>query len=429
MKKAKSKKKLVDFSIDGKNYRAPEGQNLVDAAKDNGVFIPSLCYFKHHDPPLGTCRACTCKVNGNYLPACIQKVHEGMAVDVNTPELIDIRHALVEMMFAEGNHFCPSCEKSGNCDLQHMGYELGVTHIRFPHLFKDRVIDYNPQRMVLENNRCIKCRRCVEEVFTDEGKRVFMYHNRGIDTTVAIDYEQEANLTEKQAEEAMNLCPTGAIIVRGKSFSEPFGLRHYDLQSDQKNFDIVFPTKKAKKKMEKKTVATVSLAGCFGCHMSLLDIDDKILDLVDLVEFNKSPLTDIKEFSKQCDIGIVEGSCCNAENIETLRQFREHCDILVSVGECAIWGGLPAMRNTIPLGECLEEAFTNVETSVKGEWVIPYHEDLPKLLDRVYACNEIVKIDYFVPGCPPSADHLWKAIRNILWDEGFSVLYQEFKYD
>ena len=123
-----------------------------------------------------------------------------MAVEVNTKELNDTRHALVEMMFAEGNHFCPSCEKSGNCDLQHMAYELGVTHIRFPHLFKDRVIDYNPKRMVLENNRCIKCRRCVEEVFTDDGKRVFMYKNRGIDTTVAIDYKQEARLTEEQAE-------------------------------------------------------------------------------------------------------------------------------------------------------------------------------------------------------------------------------------
>ena len=85
--------------------------------------------------------------------------------------------------------------------------------------------------------------------------------------------------------------------------------------------------------------------------MSILDVDDQILDLVDLVEFNKSPLTDIKEFTKKCDIGIVEGSCCNTENVETLRKFRENCDILVSTGECAIWGGLPAMRTRYPRGQ------------------------------------------------------------------------------
>lgn len=420
---------LVTFTIDGKAYKAPEGQNLVDAAKGNGVFIPSLCYFKHIDPPLGTCRACTCRVNGRSAPACMQRVEAGMAVEVNSPELIDMRKALVEMMFAEGNHFCPSCEKSGDCDLQHMGYELGLTHMRFPHLFKDRHTDFSPKRMVLENNRCIKCRRCVEEVFTDQGKRVFMYQNRGIDTLVGIDYEQEARLSEEQAEAAMRLCPTGAILVRGKRLAKPFGERSYDHESEQEDYEIRRAAPDISKPKVRKTVATVSLAGCFGCHMSMLDIDEEILDLVDLVSFHKSPLTDIKKFRQRCDLGIVEGGCCNTENIETLREFREHCDVLVALGECSIWGGLPAMRNTIPLGECLEEAFINAQTNDEGESMVPYHEDLPKLLNRVYACNEIVKIDYVIPGCPPSASHIWKVVRNILWGEEYSVLYKEFKYD
>jgi len=428
MKNTESKKR-VNISIDGKPYEVREGQNLVDAAKEHGIFIPSLCYFKHMDPPLGTCRTCTCKVNGRNVPACMQRVEEGMAVEVNTPHLSDMRKALVEMMFAEGNHFCPSCEKSGDCDLQHMGYELGVTHLRFPHLFKDRITDYQSRRMVLENNRCIKCRRCVEEVFTDEGKRVFMYQNRGIETLVGIDYEQEALLSDQQAEAAMNLCPTGAIVVRGKQMARPFGLRNFDKESEQEDFAIRWNGNGEKRNKDKKTIATASLAGCFGCHMSLLDIDEGILDLVDLVSFHKSPLTDIKEFGQRCDLGIIEGGCCNTENIETLREFRANCDILVVVGECAIWGGLPAMRNTVPLGECLEEAFIHADTNDRGESMVPYHEDLPKLLNRVYACNEIVKVDYLIPGCPPSASHLWKVIRNILWGEEFSVLYHEFKYD
>ena len=420
---------LVNITIDGKNIQAPEGKNLMLVAKENGIFIPSLCYYEHIEPPLGSCRVCTCKINGKFGPACTEKVTEGLTVEVNNPELIDTRKALVEMMFAEGNHICPSCEKSGHCDLQHMGYELGVSSTRYPHLFKDRIIDYKPSRMVMEHNRCIKCLRCVVEVVTTDGKRVFNYMNRGNETYVGVDYEQEARLTEAQALNAMNICPTGAIIVRGSNMAEPFGERKFDMQSVQKNYNAKKSTLHRPPAMEKKIIATVSLAGCFGCHMSMLDIDTELLDLIELVSFDKSPLTDFKNFTTRCHLGIIEGSCCNSENVETLRKFREHCDILVSLGECAVWGGLPAMRNSIPLSECLEEAYLNSVTNEPGNNIIPYHEDLPKILDRVYACNEIVKIDYYIPGCPPDANHIWKAIKNLLWGEEYSILYSEFKYD
>jgi [NiFe] hydrogenase diaphorase moiety small subunit len=102
---------------------------------------------------------------------------------------------------------------------------------------------------------------------------------------------------------------------------------------------------------------------------------------------------------------------------------------LVSVGECAIWGGVPAMRNTVPLAECLEEAYLNSMTTEPEENVVPYHEDLPKILDKVYPCHEIVKIDHHIPGCPPSPNHIWKAVNSLLWGDDFSVLYSEFKYD
>lgn len=431
--KTKSNKKLVSISIDGRKLKAEEGANLVKVARENNIFIPSLCYFEHIDPPLGTCRVCACEIDGNVGPACMEKVRDGLEVVVNTPELEDTRKAIVEMMFAEGNHFCPSCEKSGNCDMQHMGYEMGITRTRFPHLFKDRIIDFEPKRMVIEHNRCVKCQRCVHEVRTDDGKRVFSFVNRGNETIVGVDYEQEARLTEEQAVAAMNLCPTGAILVRGRSLAAPFGERRYDLVSAQGNGNRVKDEKVEEVLMdvprEKKVIATISLAGCFGCHMSLLDIDLGLIDLIEVIEFNKTPLNDIKEFTKHCDLGLIEGGCCNSENVETLREFRKKCDVLVAVGECSIWGGLPAMRNTIPLHECLEEAYLNSMTGVKGEYVVPYHEDLPKILNKVYACNEIVEIDHFIPGCPPSAEHIWKAIKNILWGEQYSVLYSEFKYD
>ena len=421
--------KMVNITIDGQHFQAEEGTNLMLVARENGIFIPSLCYYKHIEPPLGSCRVCTCKINGKFGPACTEKIKEGLAVEVNTPELIDTRKALVEMMFAEGNHICPACEKSGNCDLQHMGYELGVSSTRFQHLFKDRIIDFNPTRMVMEHNRCIKCLRCVVDVKTDDGKKVFTYQNRGNETFVGIDYEQEARLTEEQAINAMKICPTGAIIVRGASMAAPFGERKFDLVSSQKEYNRKKVQKNRPTVMGKKIVATVSLAGCFGCHMSMLDIDTELLDVLELISFDKSPLTDFKKFTSRCHIGIIEGGCCNSENIETLRYFRENCDILVALGECSVWGGLPTMRNSIPLSECLEEAYLNSVTSEPGNNIIPYHEDLPKILDRVYACSEIVKIDYYIPGCPPDANHIWKAVKNLLWGDEYSILYSEFKYD
>ena len=107
---------------------------------------------------------------------------------------------------------------------------------------------------------------------------------------------------------------------------------------------------------KKLKVATTSLAGCFGCHMSFLDIDERILKLLELVEFDRSPLTDIKHCGP-CDLGLIEGGLCNAENVHVLREFRKNCKILVAVGACAINGGLPAQRNHLDLRDILEEVY------------------------------------------------------------------------
>ena len=418
----------ITITIDGQSIETEPGQNLVSVMRKHGIFVPSLCYYEHIEPPLGTCRVCSCEVDGRIMPACTTVTKEGMQVALNTEELTDTRKAIVEMMFAEGNHFCPGCEKTGNCDLQHMGYEMGMDHLRFPHIFKDRPIDFNPKRILIEHNRCVKCLRCVEEVVTDDGKKVFSFRHRGNETVVGIDYDEEARLSDEQAANAMRICPTGAIIVRGVDYGKPFGDRRFDIQSTRTGEKGVSQPMTIRP-TTKKTVATASLAGCFGCHMSMLDIDLGLLDLIEVIDFNKSPLNDIKKFTKRCDIGLIEGGCCNSDNVEVLREFRKQCDILVSVGECAIWGGLPAMRNTIPLAECLEEAYLDGMTSEPGEYTVPYSEDLPKILDKVYACSDIVEIDHHIPGCPPNANHIWKRVGNLLWGEYYSVLYSEFKYD
>jgi NAD-reducing hydrogenase small subunit len=181
--------------------------------------------------------------------------------------------------------------------------------------------------------------------------------------------------------------------------------------------------------MAKPKVATTSLCGCFGCHMSLLDIDDRILQLVELIEFNKSPINDIKEFTDRCLVGLIEGGCANEENVRVLQDFRRHCDVLISVGDCATMGGIPAMRNMIPLKECLEEAYLNGPTVYNPSQRIPDDEEIPLLLDKVYPAHEVVKIDYFLPGCPPSADTLWQALVALLNNKPLDLPYELVKYD
>ena len=181
--------------------------------------------------------------------------------------------------------------------------------------------------------------------------------------------------------------------------------------------------------MAKPKVATASLAGCFGCHMSLLDIDERILQLIDLVDFDKSPIDDIKTFTGRCAIGLIEGGCCNEENVHVLQDFRKHCDILVSVGDCATMGGIPALRNMIPLAECLQEAFVHGPTVHNPSGKVPADPEIPLLLNKVYPAHEVVKIDYFLPGCPPSADTLWEALVALLSDKPVQLPYELIKYD
>lgn len=164
--------------------------------------------------------------------------------------------------------------------------------------------------------------------------------------------------------------------------------------------------------MGKVKVATCSLAGCFGCHMSLLDIDEKLLDLLELVEFDRSPINDIKTISAPVDVGLIEGGVCNVENVHTLREFRRMCKVLVAVGECANTGGVPSMRNGIPLKRCLDESFIRGQGTENAH--IPDDPELPLLLNRVRPLHHIVKIDHFLPGCPPSADAFWHFLTELL---------------
>jgi NAD-reducing hydrogenase small subunit len=154
---------------------------------------------------------------------------------------------------------------------------------------------------------------------------------------------------------------------------------------------------------KKLKVATTSLAGCFGCHMSLLDIDERLFELLEHIELDRSPLTD-KKHCGPCDLGIIEGGICNAENVHVLREFRSHCKVLLAIGACAVNGGLPAQRNHLDVRECLKTVYREV----------PDDEELPLPLDKVHPLNDVVRVDYFLPGCPPPGEAIWRFLTDLL---------------
>ena len=221
----------ISITIDGKEIETEDGKTLIDVADDNGVYIPSLCYMRGK-PCLGTCRVCSVKVNGNVMASCTVPVADGMEVDVANPEVADMRKALVEINFSEGNHNCPSCEKSGRCELQAVGYEVEMMASRFPYRFPVRKRDHASDRIFLERDRCIFCQRCVQFVRDEEtGQKIFTISKRGTGAQIDIDEELADKMTPEQVTEAAEMCPVGCIIEKGLGYNDPMGKRKFDIKS------------------------------------------------------------------------------------------------------------------------------------------------------------------------------------------------------
>ena len=180
--------------------------------------------------------------------------------------------------------------------------------------------------------------------------------------------------------------------------------------------------------MAKITLATDWLAACAGCHMSLLDIDERIVTLLEHADITSSPITDLKHPPKEgVTVGILTGAVSNTHNIEVARTMRERCQILIAVGDCATFGGIVATRNLPGTEAALKRAYLESETTVDG--IIPDSPELGKPLDLVTGVDKVVKVDLFIPGCPPSADTLWFAITELLAGRTPVFPAELFKYD
>ncbi len=162
--------------------------------------------------------------------------------------------------------------------------------------------------------------------------------------------------------------------------------------------------------MNKTRVATVWLDGCSGCHMSFLDIDERVIDLAQKIDLVYSPLVDIKEFPDSVDVTLVEGAVSSEDDFKKIQKIRAHTKILVSLGDCAVNANVPSMRNQFTPDRVLERAYVENASLQKQ---IP-RDGLPRLLDKVVPVHQVVPVDLIVQGCPPSADTIFYMLCELL---------------
>jgi NADH dehydrogenase/NADH:ubiquinone oxidoreductase subunit G len=218
---------LVKFRIDNTECMAESGKYIVEAARDNGIFIPTLCNM-HGVKPQGACRICTVRINNRLMTSCTTPIADGMEIEMDKPDLNDLRKAIVEMLFVSGNHFCPACEKSGDCELQALAYHYQMFVPRFPYEFPQKMVDAHSPRIIKDQNRCILCKRCIKSVKDEQGRSYFAFRHRGHKLEVVLDKELGMTMSDEKAEQAMQSCPVGSILVKEKGFVKPIGKRKFD---------------------------------------------------------------------------------------------------------------------------------------------------------------------------------------------------------
>ena len=220
---------VVTLLLDGKTITADPGQTILKAAEAAGIYIPRLCAYKDLTP-YGSCRVCSVRVNGRIQAACVQTVSEGMVVESETPEMIEYRRNILDLLFVEGNHFCMFCEKSGHCELQGLAYRFGITVPKYQYLQPKRDIDLSHPEVYLDHNRCILCGRCVRVSQELDHKNVFQFVGRGFRKRLQVNGDTLAATDLKVTDAAVAACPVGALMKKRVGYAVPVGARPYDHQ-------------------------------------------------------------------------------------------------------------------------------------------------------------------------------------------------------
>ena len=218
------------FLLDAEEIPFTPGQTIMQAAIAAGKYIPHLCWhpdFTAH----GSCKLCTVKIGGRFATACTTRAAAGQEVENQSEELTQKRRTLLQMLFVEGNHFCPACEKSGNCTLQATAYEMGMLGPHFDHFYPDRPVDASHPDVLLDFNRCIFCELCVRASREIDGKSVFALTGRGIGKHLVVNAESGrlGDTDFAATDAAAHICPVGVILPKGTGFAVPIGKRSFDI--------------------------------------------------------------------------------------------------------------------------------------------------------------------------------------------------------
>jgi len=220
------------FLLDGELVNYEDGDTIMDAALRAGRYIPHLC----HEPgytPHGSCRLCIVKINGHFDSACTRPASNELKVESQTADIRLKRKHLLQMLFVEGNHICPGCEKSGNCKLQALAYEHEMLTPDFVHFFENRKLDASHPDFIIDYNRCIVCELCVRASRDLDQKSIFITTGRGINRHLAVNNAANrlADSDFSASDAAAHICPVGAILKKHIGFEQPIDQRRYDHQT------------------------------------------------------------------------------------------------------------------------------------------------------------------------------------------------------
>ncbi len=220
------------ISIDGVEVPFENGQTIMDAALAAGIYIPHLC----HNPclkPHGSCKLCTVEVNGRLVSACTSKAENGQKTINNSKKLNQARLTITQMLFTEGNHLCPTCEKTGHCTLQAVAYHLGMLDGRFPQSYPKREVDASHPSIMLDRDRCILCELCVRASREFDSKNVFAIAGRGNNAHLIVN-SASGKLADSDIDKndlAAHICPVGAILIKEHGYKIPIGCRTFDIHT------------------------------------------------------------------------------------------------------------------------------------------------------------------------------------------------------